>query len=79
MIAPASDQLAEEFGITNATVIALVTSIFVLAYGTLCVHCLVCVVCLTTFHSAGAAYFGPAERNLRPFTSTPTGKLMVFR
>lgn len=47
MIAPASDQLAEEFGITSETVIALVTSIFVLAYGTLCVHCSVCVVCLT--------------------------------
>ncbi|KZT11969.1 MFS polyamine transporter [Laetiporus sulphureus 93-53] len=32
MIAPASDQLAEQFGITNQTVIALVTSVFVLAY-----------------------------------------------
>ncbi|TFY63511.1 hypothetical protein EVJ58_g3220 [Rhodofomes roseus] len=32
MIAPASDQLAQEFGITSETVIALVTSIFVLAY-----------------------------------------------
>ncbi|CCM02927.1 uncharacterized protein FIBRA_05041 [Fibroporia radiculosa] len=32
MIAPASDQLAAELGITNSAVIALVTSIFVLAY-----------------------------------------------
>lgn len=34
MIAPASDQLAREFSITNSAVIALVTSVFVLAYGT---------------------------------------------
>ncbi|KAI0947331.1 hypothetical protein AcV7_009784 [Taiwanofungus camphoratus] len=32
MIAPASDQLAREFSITNSAVIALVTSVFVLAY-----------------------------------------------
>ncbi|KAH9936238.1 MFS polyamine transporter [Fomitopsis serialis] len=32
IIAPASEQLAEEFGITSQTVIAMVTSIFVLAY-----------------------------------------------
>ncbi|KAH9942895.1 MFS polyamine transporter [Amylocystis lapponica] len=32
MIAPASDQLAEHFGITNTAVIALLTSVFVLAY-----------------------------------------------
>lgn len=32
MIAPASDQLADEFGVTNNAVIALMTSIFVLAY-----------------------------------------------
>ncbi|PCH40176.1 MFS polyamine transporter [Wolfiporia cocos MD-104 SS10] len=32
MIAPASDQLAEQFGITNSAVIALLTSIFILAY-----------------------------------------------
>lgn len=34
MIAPASDQLADQFGVTNNAVIALMTSIFVLAYGT---------------------------------------------
>lgn len=34
MIAPASDQLASDFGVTNNVVIALMTSIFVLAYGT---------------------------------------------
>jgi hypothetical protein len=33
MIAPASAQVAERFGITNDVTIALVTSIFVLAYG----------------------------------------------
>lgn len=33
MVAPASDQLAASFGITNNAVIALTTSIFVLAYG----------------------------------------------
>ncbi|KAJ7250067.1 MFS polyamine transporter [Mycena haematopus] len=32
MIAPASDQVAEHFGITNDVVIGLITSIFVLAY-----------------------------------------------
>ncbi|KAJ7067427.1 MFS polyamine transporter [Mycena amicta] len=32
MIAPASEQVAKDFGITNTVVIALVTSIFVLAY-----------------------------------------------
>jgi MFS family permease len=32
MIAPASDSLAREFGITSTVVIALTTSIFVLAY-----------------------------------------------
>ena len=35
MIAPASDQLAQDFGITSSVIIALTTSIFVLAYGTL--------------------------------------------
>ena len=34
MIAPASDQVAEQFGATNTVVIAMMTSIFVLAYGT---------------------------------------------
>lgn len=33
MIAPASDQLSSEFGETNTVVIAMYTSIFVLAYG----------------------------------------------
>lgn len=33
MIAPASDQLASEFGERNTVVIAMYTSIFVLAYG----------------------------------------------
>lgn len=33
MIAPASDQLAEQFGITSSAIIALTTSVFVLAYG----------------------------------------------
>ena len=33
MIAPASDQVAMKFGITSPTIIAMTTSIFVLAYG----------------------------------------------
>lgn len=33
MIAPASGNLAKEFGITNDVIIALTTSVFVLAYG----------------------------------------------
>lgn len=33
MIAPASNQLAEQFGITSSAIIALTTSVFVLAYG----------------------------------------------
>lgn len=33
MITPASGQVAQEFGVTNDVVIALMTSIFVLAYG----------------------------------------------
>ena len=35
MIAPASGQLAEQFGIESSVVIALTTSVFVLAYGRL--------------------------------------------
>ena len=38
MIAPASDTLAAQFGITNTAVIALTTSVFVLAYGTFTGH-----------------------------------------
>lgn len=33
MMAPASDQIAAQFGITNSAIIALLTSVFVLAYG----------------------------------------------
>lgn len=33
MIAPASGQLASEFGITNSAVLAMTTSVFVLGYG----------------------------------------------
>ena len=33
MMAPASPRIAEQFGITNSTVIALLTSTYVLAYG----------------------------------------------
>lgn len=33
MVAPASDQVAATFGINNNVIIALTTSIFVLAYG----------------------------------------------
>lgn len=33
MMAPASDQIAGQFGITNSSVIALLTSVFVAAYG----------------------------------------------
>lgn len=33
MIAPASGNLAKEFGITNDVIIALTTSVFVLSYG----------------------------------------------
>ena len=35
MVAPASDQLAAQFGITNSAIIALTISVFVLAYGKL--------------------------------------------
>lgn len=35
MIAPASEQLASQFGITNAVVMAMTTSVFVLGYGEL--------------------------------------------
>lgn len=34
MIAPASDLIAKEFSIRNSVVLASVTSVFVLAYGT---------------------------------------------
>ena len=33
MMAPAGEQIAGEFGITNSSVIALLTSVFVAAYG----------------------------------------------
>ena len=33
MIAPASEQLASQFGITNGSILAMVTSVFVLGYG----------------------------------------------
>lgn len=33
MIAPASTQLAEEFGITSNVLMAMATSVFVLGYG----------------------------------------------
>ena len=35
MIAPASAQLAKDFGITSSVVEAMVTSVFILGYGTL--------------------------------------------
>ena len=35
MMAPASDRIAAEFGVTNQTVIALLTSIFLGGYGAL--------------------------------------------
>jgi MFS family permease len=38
MIAPASDKLAAEFGIESSVIIALTTSIFVLAYGKLSIY-----------------------------------------
>ena len=34
MVAPATNQLASDFGVTSDVVTALMTSIFVLAYGT---------------------------------------------
>lgn len=34
IIAPASEQVAAEFGVTSSVVIAMMTSVFVLAYGT---------------------------------------------
>ncbi len=36
MMAPASEQIAREFGITSSSVIALLTSVFVAAYGESC-------------------------------------------
>lgn len=39
MIAPATDQLAEQFGITSDVVMAMTTSIFVLGYGTISLGC----------------------------------------
>lgn len=33
MLAPVSDQIAQEFGITSTVLIAMITSIFLLAYG----------------------------------------------
>lgn len=33
MIAPAANQVAEQFGITNNVLVAMTTSIFVLGYG----------------------------------------------
>lgn len=33
MVAPATKQIAREFGFTNSVIKALITSIFVLAYG----------------------------------------------
>lgn len=35
MVAPATDAVAQQFGITSAVMIAMTTSIFVLAYGKL--------------------------------------------
>lgn len=35
MMSPASPEIALEFGVTNSSVIALMTSVFVLAYGEL--------------------------------------------
>lgn len=33
MVAPATDQIAKEFGITNSVLVAMTTSIFVIGYG----------------------------------------------
>lgn len=33
MVAPATEQIAREFGITNTVIIAMTTSVFVLAFG----------------------------------------------
>ena len=33
MMAPASEQIAQDFGVTNSAIIALFTSVFVAAYG----------------------------------------------
>lgn len=35
MVAPATEQIAREFGIQSSVVIAMTTSVFVLAYGEL--------------------------------------------
>jgi hypothetical protein len=35
MVAPAANQLAGDFGVTNTAVIAMMTSVFVLGYGQL--------------------------------------------
>lgn len=34
MVAPATETIATQFGVTNTVVIAMMTSVFVLAYGT---------------------------------------------
>lgn len=33
MVAPATEQIAREFGISNTVIIAMTTSVFVLAFG----------------------------------------------
>lgn len=36
MVAPATLQIAGEFGVTSTAIIAMMTSVFVLGYGKLC-------------------------------------------
>ena len=70
MIAPASSKVAEEFGITSAVMIAMTTSIFILAYGA-SDHDLFSVLCSCTSVSFGFSHrptlFGPAKRDIRSF------------
>lgn len=78
MIAPASDKLAAEFGITNTAVIALTTSVFVLAYGarspaSCTVHT------LNPHSSIWPVIFGSAERDLRTVAGPADSQHVVLR
>jgi hypothetical protein len=48
MVAPATDQIAHEFGITSPVLIAMSTSVFVIGYGEFCI-CIAAVESLIVF------------------------------
>ena len=78
MVAPATNQVAAQFGIHNSIIIALTTSIFVLAYGKS--NLLQCVGSVSfEMGSRWPSVLRSFERNLRTVSSAPTGKPMVLR